>query len=81
MACTVRRPVQVEVAVNTEGQTREKVIELVDALLRQNGAIECGIMGFFSIALGGDSSGKLGSDPGPDLKKLGVTSLRTARSS
>jgi hypothetical protein len=65
-----------EVALNTQGQTRENVIAVVEALLRQNGAIECGIMAFFSIGLG-EGSAELGSDPGPELRKHGVISLKT----
>jgi hypothetical protein len=65
-----------EVALNTQGQTRQSVIEVVEALLRLNGAIECGIMAYFSIGLG-EGSAELGSDPGPELKKHGVISLKT----
>jgi hypothetical protein len=77
MACTVKRPVQLEVSLETKGQTRDKVAAIVDALLRQNGVIECGIMGYISIALGKGSDEKLGTDPGPELKKDGVISVRT----
>lgn len=76
MACGVPRPVKMEVALNTQGQTRQSVIEVVEALLRLNGAIECGIMAYFSIGLG-EGSAELGSDPGPELKKHGVISLKT----
>lgn len=76
MACGVPRPVKMEVALNTNGQTRQQVIEVVDALLRLNGAIECGIMAYFSVGLG-EGSGELGSDPGSELRKLGVMSLKT----
>ena len=78
MACTVRHPVQLEVSLDTKGQTREKVYELVDALLRQHGIIECGIMGYFSLALGKGSDEKLGTEPGPELKKHGAIALRAA---
>jgi hypothetical protein len=76
MPCGVPSAVKMEVALNTEGQTRESVIEIVDQLLRMNGTIECGIMAYFSIGLG-DGSAQLGSDPGPELKRLGVMSLKT----
>jgi hypothetical protein len=76
MACTVPS-VRVEVSLDTHQQTREKVLAIVDALLRENGAIECGIMGAFSLALGEKSSRELGTLPGPELKRLGVTSLKT----
>ncbi len=81
MACTVRRAVDVEVALDTKGQTREKVFELVDAILRQNGAIECGIMAFLSVGLGDHSARELGSAPSAELKKHGVTSLKTTHAS
>lgn len=77
MACGTGRPVKVEVSLETKDQTHEKVMAAIDALLRQNGAIECGIMGHFSFSLGESSARKLDSDPGPELKKHGVTSLKT----
>lgn len=76
MACGVPHPVKMEVALNTQGQTRQSVIEVVESLLRMNGIIECGIMAYFSIGLG-EGSAELGSDPGPELKKHGVISLKT----
>jgi hypothetical protein len=72
MACTVKRPVKLEVSLETKNQTREKVHEIVDALLRENGVIECGIMGAFSMTLREASP-----DPAPELKKQGVTSVKT----
>jgi hypothetical protein len=75
MACEVR-PGKFEVALNTNGQTHQSVIEVVEALLRQNGAIECGIMAYFSIGLG-ESSAELGSDPNAELKRHGAISLKT----
>jgi hypothetical protein len=77
MACTVKHPVQLEVSLDTKGQTREKVTAIVDALLRQHGVIECGLLGYFSLALGKGSEEKLGSVPGSDLKKDGVLAVRT----
>jgi hypothetical protein len=76
MACEVR-PGKFEVALNTKGQTHQNVMELVEALLRQNGAIECGIMAYFSIGLG-ESSAELGSDPSPELKRHGAISLKAS---
>ena len=76
MACAVH-PVKMEVALNTKDQTRQSVIAVVEALLRQHGVVECGIMGFLSIGLGEGSERELGSDPGVELKKHGVISLRT----
>jgi hypothetical protein len=49
MACGTGRPVKFEVALDTKGQTREKVQAIVESLLRQNNAIECGIMAAFSV--------------------------------
>jgi hypothetical protein len=77
MACSVKRPVTLEVSLATENQTREKIFAAIDALLRENGAIECGIMAAFSMSLGEGSKQKVGSAPGPELTKLGVTSLKT----
>jgi len=77
MSCGKVRSARVEVSLHTHEQTREKVHALVDALLRENGAIECGIMGYFSFALGEGSNHELGSDPGPELKKHGVISVKT----
>jgi len=77
MACTVLRAANYEVALDTTNQTRQKVIEVVDALLRQTGgSIECGILGYLSIGLGAESSNTLGRDPGPELAKHGVLSLK-----
>jgi hypothetical protein len=78
MACEIQRTVKVEASLDTKHQTHEKVMQAIDALLRQNGAIECGIMGHFSFTLGPSPEQKLGSDPGPELKKHGVTSLKTS---
>jgi hypothetical protein len=78
MACGVERPVKMEVALNTNGQTSQSVHEVVEALLRMNGVIECGIMAYFSIGLG-EGSAELGADPGPELKRHGVISLKTTR--
>jgi len=77
MACTVRRAVQLEVSVNTKNQTREQVHALVDELLRQQGIVECGIMGYFSLALGHNSDAKLGAEPDGELKKRGAIALRS----
>ena len=43
MACTVVQD-RVELKIDTKNQTREKVHEMLDKLLRDNGAIECGVM-------------------------------------
>jgi hypothetical protein len=75
MACSVPRPVEIGVFVDTKNQTHEQVLAIVDSILRANGAIECGIMAHFSITLGKRSEPRPESDPSPDLKKLGVTSL------
>ena len=79
MACSVgpRHSVGVEVTLDTRGQTREKVLAAVDAILRQNGLIECGIMGFLSMRLGEGSAQELGSEPDPELKKHGVVLVKT----
>jgi len=77
MACTVKRPVTLEVSLETKNQTREKVFAAIDALLRENGAIECGLLGAFSIHLSESSEHRGGSAPAPELAKLGVTSLKT----
>lgn len=79
MACGVVRPTKVEVSLETKNQTREKVLAIVETLLRENGAIECGIMAHFSMTLGEGSERKVGSDPGPELKKLGVTSVKSTK--
>jgi hypothetical protein len=77
MACGTVRHATVEVALDTKDQTHEKVREIVDAILRQNSAIECGIMGAFSISFA-ESSGRVQeSTPSAELKKLGVVSLKT----
>jgi hypothetical protein len=80
MGCTVLKDVAVEVSLDTRNQTREKVTQIVEHLLRSNGAIECGILGFLSFRLGEGSDRKVGSDPEPELKKLGVTSVKTTKS-
>jgi hypothetical protein len=77
MACGVVRPVEIEVSLDTKNQTRENVIAIVERILNANGAIECGLMGHFTVALGASSERPpAGGDPGPELKKLGVTSLK-----
>jgi hypothetical protein len=76
MPCSVPRPVEIEVSLDTKNQTREQVIAIVESILGANGAIQCGIMGHFSVTLGQGEDRKLGTDPGPELKKLGVTSLK-----
>lgn len=48
MACTVRRET-VELKIDVKNQTREKVHEMLDQLLRENGAIECGLMGGMTV--------------------------------
>ena len=76
MACGTPRPVRVEAALDTKGQTRQQVIDIVDAILRQNNAIECGIMAHLALEL--KPSGN--HEPGAELKKLGVVSLETTSS-
>jgi hypothetical protein len=78
MACSVP-PVRFDVTLDTKDQTREKIHEAIDAILRQNGAIECGIMAFFSAALG--ETPKTETHPAPELKKHGVTSVTTTKGS
>jgi hypothetical protein len=79
MACT--KPagatgVRIEAALDTRGQTRQQVIDIVDALLRQNGAIECGIMAYLAMELRPPEQ----SPSSDDLQKLGVLSLQTTAS-
>ena len=74
MACTPP-VVRYDVSLDTKDQTREKIHEAIDALLRQNGAFECGIMAYFSFTLG--EAAKTETHPAPELKKQGVTSVTT----
>ena len=69
MACTVPVEKFAEVVMDTHGQTREQVHAVLDRLLNQAAAIECGIMGFLSFRLGGDLSDERGTD--------GVVSVKT----
>jgi hypothetical protein len=72
MACgTPGRPVKFEVALDTKGQTREKVQAIVESLLRQNNAIECGIMAAFSVTF----SESADVEETPEMKKAGVRSM------
>lgn len=71
MACGTPTPVRIEAALETKGQTRQQVIDIVDAILRQNNAIECGIMAYLSVELNASAR----QEPAADLKKLGVLSL------
>jgi hypothetical protein len=48
MACTVRRE-KVELRLEAKNQSREKVHEMLDQLLRENGAIECGLLGALTV--------------------------------
>jgi len=75
MACQVVRAVNVEVALDTKDQTRAKVVEMVEALLRQNNVIECGIMTRFSITLAEGPTRAQQMTPSTELKNLGVVSL------
>ena len=78
MACTVpHRAVEIEVALDTKDQTRERVKEIVEAILARNNAIECGIMGYFSIRLGEAADHKHLHDPGEELKGKGVRAIKT----
>jgi hypothetical protein len=77
--CTVKRSERIEVVLNTQGQTREKIHEIVDAILRQNTSIiECGIMAYLSIDLGVRSEAD--TQTSSELSKLGVVSLKTIHS-
>jgi hypothetical protein len=76
MACT-KRPTALEVSLDTKNQTPEKIHAAIDALLKANGAIECGLLAFLSMRLGEGSEQKGGSAPSPELAKAGVTSLKT----
>jgi hypothetical protein len=81
MPCTVNPtgPVRFDVALRTHGQTREKIHEIVDALLTQNrGIIECGLMARFSIELAAGHKHDSGGELTPELEKLGVMSLTTS---
>jgi hypothetical protein len=75
MACSVPTPVEIEVSLNTANQTREQVIAIVERILGANGAMECGIMARFSVTLANRSERTQDTNPGPELAKLGVTSL------
>jgi hypothetical protein len=68
-------PVRFEVSLDTKDQTHEKVMAIMNALLRENLAIECGIMAQFSFELGRNSGEQVGSEVAPDLKKNGVISM------
>ena len=57
MACTVRRETM-ELKIDPKHQTREKVHELLDQLLRENGAIECGIMGALTVTFEKPTEGR-----------------------
>jgi hypothetical protein len=76
MACGKPTPVRIEAALDIKGQTRQQVIDIVDAILRQNNAIECGIMAYLSVELNAGAQ----HEPNADLKKLGVVSLDTTTS-
>jgi hypothetical protein len=69
-------PVRFSVSLDTKDQTHEKVMAVVDALLRENLAIECGIMAEFSFELGRASNEQAGSEVAPELKRNGVISLK-----
>ncbi len=79
MGCEVLHAAKAEVTIDTKHQTREKVHELVDELLRANGAIECGIMAYFSFALGEVPNLAGGSAPSVELKKHGVISVKNTK--
>ena len=68
-------PVRFDVALETKDQTHEKVMAIFDRLLRENLAIECGIMAQFSFSLGRDSGEQVGSEVSPELKRDGVISV------
>ena len=48
MACVVRAD-KAEIKIDKKNQTHDKIHELLDQLLRENGAVECGIMGALTI--------------------------------
>jgi hypothetical protein len=53
--------------LSTEGQTRERVTELVAAILGRGGCHTCGRLVALEVEFEGD--------PGSDLARLGVTSV------
>lgn len=55
--------------LSTAGQTREKLIEIVSAVLGHANCLGCGRMIAIDVHFGGD--------PGPDLTHLGVNSFET----
>ncbi|MGB8769736.1 MAG: hypothetical protein WCC92_08980 [Candidatus Korobacteraceae bacterium] len=57
MACTVVRE-RVELKIEAKHQTREKVHEMLDQLLRENGAIECGIMAGLTVTFEKPAEGR-----------------------
>jgi hypothetical protein len=77
MACGVVRAVNIEVALDTKDQTSDKVHKIVEALLRQNNVIECGIMARFSMTFAENPGGEQPMEASTELKKLGVASLMT----
>ena len=72
MACVVQRAVTIDVALDTKGQTRKHIEDLVEAILRQNNIIECGIMAHLTMQLNPTQR-----EPTAELKKLGVLSVDT----
>lgn len=71
MACTVERAMTIDIALDTKGQTRKHVEDIVEAILRQNNAIECGIMARLTMELNPSTQ----REPTAELKKLGVLSV------
>jgi hypothetical protein len=79
MACTVNKFDTVEVSLQTQGQTREKIVAMVETMLRQAGVVECGIMGGFFMRFGEDVKVQAGPDLAADLRNLGVVSVKTTQ--
>ena len=75
--CGKVTPVSVEVTFNPKDQTREKLNEVVDVVMRQFAVAECGIMGKFTFTLEGSSGRLQEMPPSAELKKLGVTSIKS----
>ncbi len=78
MTCQVAHSGSVEVALDVKDQTRAKVTEIVEAILRQNNAFECGIMARFSMTFAEGPGRMQEMAPSPELKKLGVVSLTSS---
>jgi hypothetical protein len=56
------------ITLSTQGQTKDKVTEIVGGILGRGGCYTCGRLISLEV--------EFGDDPGPDLGKLGVTSVQ-----